>query len=257
MPQQLQVQPLKLKQKIEYKSHYMYDMIWKDKIIGALTCLKQHTHHYADIQINADWCASSRSCDLAALLDEKHTSAVTVDMNITDIKVVNGDINNVSCDRESTGKSIQSKQNIDSNDCLVVENDDVEGFEEIKGVEEDTELIEDQAALDQWQELTGDPLPVMVQINNLENQIYQCVSGKNNIPKYLLLDDEFEILAFPDLFPYGQGACHLNVDLWSYQFINIFNNICWIQMGDLQKTLNICFVLNTFVTWSKSKVILI
>ena len=69
-------------------------------------------------------------------------------MNITDIKVVNGHISNVSCDGESTGKSIQCKQNIDSNDCLVVENDNVEGFEELKGVEEDTELIEDQAALD-------------------------------------------------------------------------------------------------------------
>ena len=43
----------------------------------------------------------------------------------------------------STG--IQCKQNIDSNDCLVAENDDIEGFEELKGVEEDTE---DQAALD-------------------------------------------------------------------------------------------------------------
>ena len=75
-------------------------------------------------------------------------SAVTVDMNITDIKVVNGHISNVSCDGESTGESIQSKQNIDSNDCLVVGNDDVEGFEELKGVEEDTKLIEDQAALD-------------------------------------------------------------------------------------------------------------
>ena len=70
-------------------------------------------------------------------------------MNITDIKVVNGHISNVSLDGESTGKSIQCKQNIDSNDCLVVENDDAEGYEELKGVEEDTELIEDQAALDQ------------------------------------------------------------------------------------------------------------
>ena len=69
-------------------------------------------------------------------------------MNITDINVVNGHISNVSCDGESTGKSIQCKQNIDSNDCLVVETDDAEGFEELKGAEEDTELIEDQAALD-------------------------------------------------------------------------------------------------------------
>ena len=39
-------------------------------------------------------------------------------------------------------------KNIDSNDCLIVENDDVEGFEELQGVEEGTELIEDQVALD-------------------------------------------------------------------------------------------------------------
>ena len=32
---------------------------------------------------------------------------------------------------------------------MTVEYDDVEGFEELKGVEEGTELIEDQAALDQ------------------------------------------------------------------------------------------------------------
>ena len=48
----------------------------------------------------------------------------------------------------------------------------------------------------------------MVQIDNLENGIYQCAPGENNIPKYLLLDDDFEALAFPNLFPYGQGAYH-------------------------------------------------
>ena len=48
----------------------------------------------------------------------------------------------------------------------------------------------------------------MVQIDNLEIQIYQCAPGQNNIPKYLLLDDDFEVLAFQDLFPYGRGAYH-------------------------------------------------
>ena len=44
----------------------------------------------------------------------------------------------------------------------------------------------------------------MVQIDILENQIYQCAPGENNIPKYLLLDDDFEVLAFL----YGRGAYH-------------------------------------------------
>ena len=67
--------------------------------------------------------------------------------------------------------------------------------------DEDMELAEEQAAVNCRQELTGDPLPSVLQFENLENQIYQCVPGENNIPKYMLLDNDFEVLAFPDLFP--------------------------------------------------------
>ena len=42
----------------------------------------------------------------------------------------------------------------------------------------------------------------------MENHIYQCAPGENNIPKYILLDNDVEILAFPDLFPYGSGGYH-------------------------------------------------
>ena len=74
--------------------------------------------------------------------------------------------------------------------------------------DEDTELVEKQAAVNCRQELTGDPLPSVLQFENLENQIYQCASGENNIPKYMLLDNDFEVLAFPHLFPYGGGGYH-------------------------------------------------
>ena len=57
-------------------------------------------------------------------------------------------------------------------------------------------------------QLTGDPIPSVVQFENLENQIYHCAPGENNIPKYILLDNDFEILAFPDLFPHGSGGCY-------------------------------------------------
>ena len=42
----------------------------------------------------------------------------------------------------------------------------------------------------------------------MENQIYKCAPGENNILKYILLDNDFEVLAFPDLFPYGSGGYH-------------------------------------------------
>ena len=71
---------------------------------------------------------------------------------------------------------------------------------------EDTELVEDQAAINQKQNLIGDALPSVVQFDRMENYIFQCAPGKNNIPKYVLLDNNFEVLAFPDLFPYGSSS---------------------------------------------------
>ena len=54
--------------------------------------------------------------------------------------------------------------------------------------------------------MIGDPLPSVVQYDNMENCIYNCAPGENNIPKYVLIDDDFELLTFPDLFPYGCGG---------------------------------------------------
>ena len=38
MPNQLQLHMLKLMRKLQYKSHYIYNMIHKDKVIGAVMC---------------------------------------------------------------------------------------------------------------------------------------------------------------------------------------------------------------------------
>ena len=67
---------------------------------------------------------------------------------------------------------------------------------------------EDQGAVDLRQQLTGDTLPIVVQIDNLENQIYQYAPGEHNIPRYILLDKDFEVLAFPDLYQDGTGVYH-------------------------------------------------
>ena len=72
--------------------------------------------------------------------------------------------------------------------------------------ESDNELQEEKAALDHKQELTGDAFSSVVQIKNLETQVCQSPPGENNIPKYILLDEDFEFLAFPDFFPYGEGG---------------------------------------------------
>ena len=59
---------------------------------------------------------------------------------------------------------------------------------------DDSELLEDQITLEQKENLTGHVLPSMLQFENIENAIFQCVPAQNNIPRYVLLDDEFEVL---------------------------------------------------------------
>ena len=68
---------------------------------------------------------------------------------------------------------------------------------------DELELAEDQIALEHREKLTGNVLPTVLQFENIENAIFQCAPAQNNIPKYVVLDDQFEVLAFRDLFPYG------------------------------------------------------
>ena len=71
MPSDLQLHPIKLKCKLEYKSHYMYDMIHRDLVISAITCLKEHNSHYADIELNEHWYNDIAAKELSVQTDEK------------------------------------------------------------------------------------------------------------------------------------------------------------------------------------------
>ena len=118
--------------------------------------------------------------------------------------------------------------NIEGNKAVVIDNNKNDDEES------DNELQEEQAALDCKQELTGDALPSVVQIENLENWIYQCAPGENNIPKCILLDEDFEVLAFPDFFPYGGGGYYsewsTKLCIWKYFQQHLLNvDSCFVQ----------------------------
>ena len=170
MPSELQLHPVKLKCKLEYKSHYRYDMICRDHVICAITWLKQHNSHYRDIKLNEHWYSDIASRQLSVQLDESDNH-----ITVHDNAVLNQSLKNGNISKETPNKGVDS---IDTE------------------TDEDSKLAEEQIAINHRQELTGDPLPSIVQFENLENQIYQSASGENNIPKYILLDNDFEVLAF-------------------------------------------------------------
>ena len=196
MPSDLQLHPVKLKHKLEYKTHYMYDMICRDHVMSVITWLKEHNFHYENITLNKHWYSDIAAGDFSLQLDESD-NLITMNediahkqsQNMTDISKVTQQTDNmqVPYTTEITSTNVEN---------INTQND------------EDTKEAEEQIAINHRQELTGDPLPTVVQYENLENQIYQCAPGENNIPKYILLDNDFEVLAFPDLFPYGSGGYH-------------------------------------------------
>ena len=196
MPSELQLHPVKLKCKLEYKTHYMYDMICRDHVMSAITWLKAHNPHYENIKLNEHCYSDIAAGEFSLQLDESD-NRITINediaheqsQNMTDISKVTQNTDNTQIPY-TTDMTSTNVENIDT------QND------------EDTEEAEEQIAINHRQELTGDPLPSVVQFENLENQIYQSAPRENNIPKYILLDNDFEVLAFPDLYPYGSGGYH-------------------------------------------------
>ena len=197
MPSELQLHPMKLKHKLEYKSQYMYDMIHRDCVISTITWLKEHNSHYADIKLNEHWYNDMSGKELSVQIDENDNHITVTDDTVLD----------QTLQKENTSKD---KLNKEDNQQLFTKQ--IESTHEKNmntgSDDEDTELVEDQAAVNCRQQLTGDPLPSVVQFENLENQIYQCAPGENNIPKYILLDNDSEVLSFAYLFPYGGGCYH-------------------------------------------------
>ena len=190
MPSELQLHPVKLKCKLEYKSHYMYDMICRDHVISVITWLKEHNSHNTDPKLNEHWYSDIASRELSVQLDESD-NCITVNEDA----VQNQSLKNENISKEKLNKDDDQqlcKRQIESENVDTIDTES----------DEDTELAEEQVAVKCRQELTGDPLPSVVQFENLESQIY----GEKSIPKYILLDNDFEVLAFPDLFPYGSGG---------------------------------------------------
>ena len=196
MTSDLQLHPVKLKCKLEYKTHYMYDMIHRDHVMSAIKWLKAHYSHSKDIKLNEHWYSDIAAGELSLQLDESD-NCIMMNEDIVHKQSLN--MTDISKETQSTDNTqVPYTTQIASTN---VANIDTEN-------DEDTEQAEEQITINHRQELTGDPLPSVVQFENLENQIYQCAPGENNIPKYILLDNDFEVLAFPDLFPYGSGGYH-------------------------------------------------
>ena len=153
----------------------MYNYIWKDVVISAIKWLKENNKLYGGVELNDSWADEWLYSEFSSFLSETDYDIVHACDDDSQI------VNEVSCDNVASGNvTVQSQEN--------------------------RELVEDQKATDANTQLTGRPTSNILQFENIEQEVYTCAPGENNVPCYMLMDDEFEVLAFPDMFPYGVGG---------------------------------------------------
>ena len=99
MPSGLQLHPVKLKCKLEYKSHYMYEMICRDHVINAITWMKEHNSHYTDIKLNEHWYSDIASWELSVQCDESDNC-----ITMNEDAVLNQSLKNENISKEKLNK---------------------------------------------------------------------------------------------------------------------------------------------------------
>ena len=102
LPKDAEIIPLKLKRKLAYKSHYMYDSIRPEPMLTALNWLKMNNKLYDDIDVNSEWKAQWEENDpdlwqaiSGIQVDPKHTKGKCVNYESTSAEdiVTTGQIN--------------------------------------------------------------------------------------------------------------------------------------------------------------------
>ena len=89
------------------------------------------------------------------------------------------------------------------------------------------------SSMDASLQVVGRPTSNMLQYENIEQEIYTCAAGENSTPHYMLMDDTFEELTFPDMFPYGFCGYSTSVFHKSKLSLQKYFNQCLLNVDSL------------------------
>ena len=214
LPDNIDLIWVKFKRMLVYKSNHYQDYIHPQKVMTALRWLKQHNEHYSHVKIDENWLQKFETDPMCGQLKEKSDSEepVTIDENMelgqdnydsnepSDIDLSNIEEKKV-CDRNPdslrAGRKRRRKQRKEQNES----GDSSE--------EDEKDLKEAQQEHDRLKEIRIGASSTYIQIEDLDNAVFSIAPGQDAVPKYILLDDDFEVLAFPDYFPKGKFGYNL------------------------------------------------
>ena len=167
MPTDCGLVPVKLKKKLEYKGHSLYQSIRPQAVLRALQCLKESNPLYKDVHLDKDWltkCEEEEDEELCSALIEAEQQ---IFRNISD-----SDEPEDECAEESKESSDKTSDNSEDSE------------DKLRGIPYNT-------CLQPADEIPG-------------NHVFCFAPGEGERPVSLLTDNQCEVLAFPSIFPTGK-----------------------------------------------------
>ena len=202
IPENIDLVLLKFKRMLTYKSNYMCDYIRPEKVMNALRWLKNNNPHYYHVEIDENWMKKLECDSMFPHISEGRCGEENLEKsdrrndtinNIQQKVCRNGDNNN---DSDAGGAAVAGDDRDNSDD-------DDEGN---KSEEDEANVKEAQKEYDRRAEIRVGESSTCMQIEDLDEAVFSIAPGQNSIPKYILMDDDFEVLSFPDFFPGGFGG---------------------------------------------------
>ena len=148
----------------------MYDMIHRDHGISAITWLKEYNSHYTDIKLNEHWYSNIASKELSVQLDESDNC-----ITLNEDSVLNQSLKNENISKEKLNTDDNQQQCTTKIESTNVNTIDTES-------DEDTELAEEQIAVNHRQELTGDLYLVLYSLKTWRIKSFSVPLGKIAFP---------------------------------------------------------------------------
>ena len=217
VPEEMHLILLKLKRRLEYPSHHLYDFIRPKHVMRSLRWLKENNPYYRNVQIDHEW-------ESKLMNDEIGDSINILDVNDKPVKSQRGQKRPNPNSGESNVETCckKKKNEIDTTGVHVTEGVDVDmvdvegsgshqqNLEEddeecsLKEQLEDAVFKEDQEEMQRKSTITVEPSSTCMQIDDIEEAVFSIAPGEQSKPKYILTDNDCEILSFPNMLPYGK-----------------------------------------------------
>ena len=191
VPQDTELILLKFKRMLSSKSNYLCDYIHPKRVMDALKWLKANNSLYKDIIIDEDWFRKFEGDDLYEdVCEESEKNPL----------------------RESIDEGMLGDGH-DGNEegCNEAEDSVTDDSHDSGSDDDEANMMEAQAEENRRAEIRIGGSVTCMQIKDLDEAVFYIAPGEGSIPKYILMDEKFEQLAFPDLFPFGSGDYDKNL----------------------------------------------